>query len=123
MILRTQRSEGDSMGKPRVLIAVAVGLAMGLVLAARPASAMNCGRWSRLDAGQKEATVRGMIADALESNRGRQYDVNREAIGRCLRENVSQIAIAFDDICANPRSAEMQAIPNLFKTYVWSCAE
>ena len=111
------------MRKPRLRIPLAVVLAMGLVLAARHASAMNCGRWSRLDAGQKEATVDGMIDDALGSSRGRQYDVNRDAIGRCLRESVYEIAISFDDVCANPRSADMQAIRNVFKSYVWSCAD
>jgi hypothetical protein len=111
------------MRRPRVLIPLAVALAMGLAPAASHASAISCGRWSRLGAGQKEATVHSMIDDALASGRGRQYDVNREAIGRCLRGNVSQIAIAFDDACSDPRSAEMQAIPNLFKSYVWSCAD
>ena len=110
------------MRNPRALIPTAAGLALGFVLAVNSASAMNCRAWLRLNAGQKEANVHAMIDDALRSNRGRQYDLNRGAVGRCLGANASQMAVDFDDVCSDSRSADMQAIHKVFKTYVWSCA-
>jgi len=110
------------MRNRRALIPTAAGLAFGFVLAANSASAMSCRPWLRLNAGQKEASVHAMIDDALRSNRGRQYDINRGVIGRCLYANASQMAVDFDDVCSESRSADMQAIHKVFKTYVWSCA-
>jgi hypothetical protein len=109
------------MRSAAALVPTALGLALGLVLAG-PASATNCRSWLRLNAAQKEATVLGMIDDALGSNRARQYSVNREAIARCLLANGSQMMIAFDDVCSDSRTADMQAINRIFKGYVWSCA-
>ena len=99
-----------------------VALAAGVLLTPRFASAMSCGDWTRLRPAEKEAAVGGMIDDALKGNRGRKYEVNREAIARCLRENTAEIALAFDDVCSDPRNAGMQAIRDVFNTYVWSCA-
>lgn len=110
------------MRNPRIWIGTGVGLALSSMLATSSASAMTCSRWLRLGPGEREETVHGMIDDALEGNRGRQYEINRGAIGRCLGDNVYQIALAFDDVCSDPRSAGMEAIRNVFKTYVWSCA-
>lgn len=94
---------------------------VAVVLALNSAYAMSCDRWQRLDADEKARTVQRMIDDALSGNRGRKYEVNREAIARCLRSRADEMAIAFDDVCANSRSAGMQAIRDVFDTYVWSC--
>src|SRR5262245_1539812 len=111
------------MKKPRAaLIPLAAGLALGFVPSASSDSTVSCRPWQRLNGPQKAATVPGMIDDALRSNRARQYDVNRDAMRRCLLARVTQMAIAFDDVCSDPRSADMQAINRVFKTYVWSCA-
>jgi hypothetical protein len=100
---------------------MALGLALGVVLAV-PASATNCRAWLRLNPAQREAAVLGMIDDALGSNRARQYSVNREAIARCLLSNGYQMMTGFDDVCSDSRTADMQAINRVFKSYVWSCA-
>ncbi len=92
-----------------------------MLLALDSAAAMSCDRWRRLDADEKSRTVQRMIDEALAGNRGRKYDVNREAIARCLRDRAAEISIAFDDVCSNSRSAGMQAIRDVFDTYVWSC--
>ena len=97
------------------------GLALVLVAGANAASAIGCRDWMRLDDAQKMATVDGMIGDLLGSQRGRQYDVHRGAIGRCLSANAEQMSYDFDDVCSNSRSAGMQAIQSVFKSYVWSC--
>ena len=110
------------MKNPRTLIPTAAGFALGFVLAVNSASAMSCRHWLRLNAAQKEAKVHAMIDDALRSNRGRQYDINRGAIGQCLGANASQMAANFDGVCSDSRSADMQAINKVFKTWVWSCA-
>ena len=110
------------MRTPRAVIATAAGFALGFVLAVNSASALSCHTWLRLNAAQREATIPGMIEDALRSNRGRQYHINRAAVGRCLLENASRMAIDFDGVCSDSRTADMQAIHRVFKTYVWSCA-
>jgi hypothetical protein len=101
-----------------VALASVVG---GLLAVNSAAAAINCERWLKLNPGQKATTVERMIDDALAGNRGRKYEVNREAIARCLRDRSSEIVIAFDDVCSNSRSAGMQAIHDVFNTYVWSC--
>ena len=110
-----------SRPRSRMVTRVAVVSTVGLLLALNSAAAMSCDRWKRLDAAQKEDAVLAMIDDALESNRGRKYEVNREAIARCLRDRAPEIATAFDDVCGSSRSAGMQAIRDVFDTYVWSC--
>ena len=104
------------------LIALAGGLALGLVAAANPVSAIGCPEWLRLDDAQKMATIDGMIADLVASSgKIRQYEVHRGAIGRCLSENAYQMSYDFDDVCSDSRSADMQAIQRVFKNHVWSC--
>ena len=106
----------------RALFRMAGGLALGVVAAVQPASAIDCREWLRLDVGQKEAAIDGMIADMLQSQRVRQYDVHRGAIARCLGEQAYQMELDFDDVCSDSRSADMQAIRRVFKNYVWSCS-
>jgi hypothetical protein len=106
----------------RALIALAGGLALGLVAAASPASAWGCREWMRLDDAQKMATIDNMIGDLLSSSgKIRQYEVHRGAIGRCLSDNASQMSYEIDDVCSDSRSADMQAVQRVFKNYVWSC--
>ena len=87
-----------------------------------PASAMTCRDWSRLASEQKASAIDGMIRDALASQKGRSYGVNRGAIGRCLHASARTIEYDFDDTCADSRTASMQALNNLFKNYIWGCA-
>ncbi len=75
------------------------------LLALDSASATTCDRWRRLDADEKATTVQRMIDDALSGNRGRSYDVNRDAIARCLRSRAAEMATAFDDVCSSSRTA------------------
>ena len=106
----------------RALFSVAGGLALGLVAAVTPASAIDCREWSRLDVPRKEAAIDAMIADMLQGQKVRQYDVQRGALGRCLSERAYQMELDFDDVCSDSRTADMQAIQRIFKTYVWSCS-
>ena len=99
-----------------------MGLAASLALHANAAPGMGCERWTRLNDTQKQEVVQQMIAEALAGNRGRQYEINRDALGRCLRENAARMQRAFDDVCADSRRAGMQAIGDTFKTFAWSCA-
>jgi hypothetical protein len=32
------------------------------------------------------------------------------------------MALEFDDVCSDSRTADLQAIQRVFKTYIWSCA-
>ena len=63
-----------------------------------------------------------MIDDAIGGQGGRQYRVNRNAIGRCLHSRTQDIFYDFEDTCADSSRAGMQALNNLFKSYIWSCA-
>lgn len=97
--------------------------ALALVLAtARPAGAIRCQDWNRLDDGQKSATVARMIGSAVSGQRGREYRVDRAAIGRCLEENADAMQADFDGACSDARTAGAQAIDRIFKNYIWSCA-
>jgi hypothetical protein len=110
---------GDARGHTAArLVATAVA---STLLALDSASAMTCDRWRKLGPEQKLSTVEGMIDEALAGNRGRKYEVNRDAIARCLRNRASEIATSFDDVCSNSRTASKQAIRDMFDTYVWSC--
>jgi hypothetical protein len=122
MLREVTPKRGNAMRAPRPVIVTAAGFALGLVLAVDSASALSCRPWLRLNAAQREATIVGMIDDALQSNRSRQYEINRAAVARCLLENASNMAIDFDGVCSDSRTADMQAINRVFKTYVWSCA-
>ena len=90
-------------------------------LLASPAHAINCRQWDRMDVPQKSATIERMIQSAVSGSGGRQYQVDRLAIGRCLRRYAQSIEYDFDGACADARSAGMQALNNIFKQYIWSC--
>ncbi len=96
-------------------------VSLALILFAMPASAINCRTWERLGPSQKEAAVYDLIETTVSGSRGRQYQVNRGAIERCLQRNANNITYDFDDTCADSRSAGKQALNTLFKNYVWTC--
>ncbi len=91
-----------------------------LIVFTSPAAAVNCRHWERLGPGQKEAAIYDLIETAVSGSRGRQYQVNRGAIERCLQGNARNIAYDFDDTCADS-GAGMQALNRLFKDYIWTC--
>ncbi len=85
------------------------------------ASAMTCRDWNRLAGGQKANAVDGMIRGAIAGQGGRSYGVNRGAIERCLYGQARNIEYDFDDVCADSRTASMQALNTIFKNYIWTC--
>ena len=93
-----------------------------LLLAARPGHAMQCREWQRMGPDQKSASIERMIQNAVSGSGGRQYRINRGAVGRCLQGQAQPIAYDFDDACADARTAGMQALNRIFKNYIWSCA-
>ena len=96
-------------------------VSLALILFATPAAAIDCRTWGRLGPGQKEAAVYDLIETTMSGSRGRQYQVNRGAIERCLQQNARNIAYDFDDICADSSRAGKQALNNSFKNFVWAC--
>ena len=104
-------------GIPTLLLALSVVLAL-----AQPASAMKCSQWTRLSYDQKYQAISRMIDDAIVGQGGRQYRVNRNAIGRCLDSQIQNIFYDFEDTCADSSRAGMQALNSIFKNYIWSCA-
>jgi len=88
---------------------------------AAPASAIDCQSWSRLGTGQKSGAIDRMIQDVISGQKGRSYELNRNAISRCLHSRVRDIEIDFDDACSSSRTSGMQALDHIFKSYAWSC--
>jgi hypothetical protein len=102
--------------------ATATALAIAvLATAAGPAFATNCQSWRRMTEDQRWDRIYRMIDDAVAGNRGRQYQVNRAAIARCLEREVESMYWNFEDTCADPRTARSQAIRRIFKNYIWTC--
>ena len=93
------------------------------LLLARSAVAMTCVQWGRLGPEQKAVEIERMIESAVSGSRGRSYHVDRGAIARCLRSRSQSIEYAFDDVCSDPRTADMNAIRTTFKNYIWGCAQ
>ncbi len=91
-------------------------------LLASPVHAIGCREWDRMGAGQKSATIDRMIQGAVSGSGGRQYRIERGAVGRCLQGYARSIEYDFDDACADSRTAGMQALNRIFKDYIWSCA-
>lgn len=91
-------------------------------LPASSAQAIRCSEWDRMGAGQKSATIDRMIQGAVSGSGGRQYRIERGAVGRCLQGYAQSIEYDFDDACADSRTAGMQALNRIFKDYIWSCA-
>ena len=98
-------------------------VSLALVLSATPAAAINCRTWERLGPSQKETAVYDLIETTVSGSRGRQYQVNRGAIERCLQRNARNIAYDFDDTCADSSRAGMQALNKRFKNYIWTCVD
>jgi hypothetical protein len=96
-------------------------LVLLLLLLAPAAQAINCTSWERLGPGQRSATIDRMIQSTVAGSGGRSYRVDRGAVGRCLQSYAQSIAYDFDSACADPSTAGMQALNEIFKSYVWSC--
>ena len=109
---------------PRVLQSLPLAGALVLigVLAAPPAEAISCRQWDRMGPNEKTNTVYRMIDGAVSGSRGRQYHVDRGAVGRCLEASARAIEYEFDGACADSRTAGKEALNRIFKHYIWSCA-
>ena len=106
-------------GRPRwggLLVLVLTGLLAG------EARAIGCRQWQRMGPDQKAATIDRMIRSTVSSSGGRQYRLDRGAVGRCLEDRAQRIQYDFDGICEDPRTAGMDALNTRFKRYIWTCA-
>ncbi len=92
------------------------------LLLASPVQAITCGQWDRMSPGQKSATIDRMIQSTVSGSGGREYHVDRGAVGRCLEGYARSIGYDFDGACADARTAGMQALNRIFKDYIWTCA-
>ena len=92
-----------------------------LLVVAGPAEAMRCRDWVRFGPDRKATAVEDMIQDTLASSRGRQFNMSRDEIGRCLYSFAQDIEYSFDDACANARTSGMGALRSIFKDYIWTC--
>ncbi len=90
-------------------------------IAAPPAYATGCREWNRMSESRKWDRIDRMIDDAISGQKGRSYQVNRNAIGRCLQGNSDNMFLDFGDLCADASTASMGAIRARFKNYIWTC--
>ena len=95
--------------------------AFAIVAAPLSAHASGCGKWNRLPEQKKWDRIDRMIDDAISGPKGRSYQVNRNAIGRCLQANSENMLWDFNDLCGDPSTAHKSAIPTRFKWYIWNC--
>lgn len=96
-------------------------VALLLLAVPLPAHAIRCSEWTRLGPAQRQATITNMIDTGLQSSRARRYDINPARTRQCLMRSIPDIEIEFDGACGSGRSAGLQALNNIFKTYAWSC--
>ena len=101
---------------------LAVSVALAALLAAPSAHAITCRQWDRMGPGEKTDTVYRMIDGTVSGSRGRQYHVDRGAVGRCLESSAQSIQYDFDGACADARTAGKEALNRIFKHYIWTCA-
>jgi hypothetical protein len=92
-----------------------------LLAAPGPASATSCREWNRLSDSQRYDRIDRMINDAISGQRGRSYNVNRNAIARCLDANAQNMFFDFSDLCSDSRTAGKNSIHGRFKNYIWDC--
>jgi hypothetical protein len=104
------------------VLASAIVIAV-LSTSAHPALASSCQSWRRMTESQRWDRIYQMIDDAMASQRGREYEVNRAAIGRCLEGHVESMYWDFTDTCEDSSTARAQAVSRIFKNYVWSCIQ
>jgi hypothetical protein len=95
---------------------------LATLFAAIPSHAISCRQWDRMGPDQKAASIDRMIDNAVAGSGGRQYQINRGAVARCMNGYAQAIQYNFDDACADSRSAGMQALNKIFKEYIWTCA-
>ena len=112
------RSARRSWLASSALLAGVLILSVGV---AHPAGAITCRQWARLGPDQRLATVDRMIENAVGGSGGRQYQIDRGGIGRCLYWEAENIGYDFDRACSDASTAGMQALDKIFKSYIWSC--
>ena len=94
---------------------------LATLFAAIPSHAISCRQWDRMGPDQKAASIDRMIDNAVAGSGGRQYQVDRGAVGRCMDGYAQSISYDFDGACADSRRAGMQALNKIFKDYIWTC--
>ena len=93
-----------------------------LILIAPAAEALRCTSWTRMGYAARDQTLDRMIGSALTSADARRHGrVNLARVERCLVGFKPEIALDFDDACAEGQRRDLRVLNNIFRTYVWSC--
>jgi hypothetical protein len=108
----------------RSATSVCVALALMLAFPAAAQVHLECRSWTRLSQDQKLQTIDRAIGDLVSGSRGREYtSINRTQTRRCLESRRYQMIDDFDEICSRTTRADLQALNQTFRSYVWSCAQ
>ena len=95
--------------------------AIVLVIAPLSAHATGCRDWNRMSESRQRDEIYRMIDDAITGQKGRSYRVNRNAISRCLENQVEDMFLDFYDLCSEGATASKSAIRVRFRQYIWTC--
>jgi hypothetical protein len=94
---------------------------LSLALASPASAFFKCKSWTRLDDEQKTELLEQQTDKTLEGNVARQYQVNRVTIRKCMIRYIPEMRDQFDGICAEGKSASLQALNREFERYLFSC--
>lgn len=88
---------------------------------AAPAQAIRCSDWTRLGPEQRTATLHQSYDDLSNESRLQKYQVNWGRIRACLVRSTPAVEIDFDDACARGKSASMDVLDEILRSYLRSC--
>jgi hypothetical protein len=100
---------------------ILLGLLLSLALTSPASAFFKCKTWETLEDEEKRELLLERIDQAMTSNEAKKYDVNKVRLKRCLEEQAWDMQEQFDGICAEGKSASMQALNDMFTRYIWSC--
>lgn len=93
-----------------------------LIAVASPTSALDCATWNRLNyPDDRRAVIENEVWAVLDSGAASSWNVNHNAIGRCVMRRMRQLEVDIDDTCDQGMRASLQAVDELIMNYIRSC--
>ena len=100
-----------------------LGIACALALAqSLHAAELRCAGWHVLAAEQKDSRLRERIGAVVRSPEMLRIEIDHGALRRCLEAEQAGIRDTFEDTCAERHEADLQALHQIFRDFVASCA-
>lgn len=106
---------------PRKKVPTLLIVASAAGVAAQAGADLTCPAWVQLSPEGKQAALRAAIEDRLGQGDFGEWDLDKKAVRRCLLDRQQEIATAFDDACAQPEDADLEALDRILSSYLSSC--